>query len=446
MFIDFFLKIFAENQQSDAIIWDNRIYHYGWLRNQVDYWTKEIASYNIRKGDVVSLEADFSPNAVALLLALIEKGCVLVPLTTSVSMHKDQFLKIAQVKHFLSLGTDDVIYWEQLPGDVSHPIILSLQEKSHPGLILFSSGSTGNPKAAVHDLVPMLEKFKIPRQKKRMLTFLLFDHIGGINTLFYILSNGGCIITTQDRSPDTVLKAIEKYQVEILPTSPSFLNMVLLSGSYQQYNLSSLEKITYGTEVMPKSTLEKIHAILPTVTLQQTYGLSEVGILRSKSLSSDSLWVKIGGEGFKTRVVDGMLQIKANSAMIGYLNAPSPFTEDGWFMTGDEVEVNGDYFLIKGRKSEIINVGGQKVYPAEVESVIQEMEGVLDVIVKGESNSILGQIIVAKVSLDSMENVREFSLRMKKYCKGRLDSFKVPQKIGLENSVFHNSRFKKVRK
>jgi acyl-CoA synthetase (AMP-forming)/AMP-acid ligase II len=292
----------------------------------------------------------------------------------------------------------------------------------------------------------MLEKFKVRREKKRMLAFLLFDHIGGFNTLFYILSNGGCVVTVEDRSPDAVLKVVEGHRVQILPTSPSFLNMVLLSEAHERYDLSSLERITYGTEVMPESTLKAIHAALPNVALQQTYGLSELGILRSRSRSPDSLWVKIGGEGFQTRVVDGMLQIKAESAMLGYLNAPSPFTRDGWFMTGDEVEVDGEYFLIKGRRSEIINVGGQKVFPAEVESVIREMDGVVDVLVAAEKNPILGQMVTARVNLSGDESEREFTRRMRSFCKERLQGFQIPQKVVIEDRVFASERFKKIRK
>ena len=89
---------------------------------------------------------------------------------------------------------------------------------------------------------------------------------------------------------------------------------------------------------------------------------------------------------YKTRIIDGNLQIKAESAMLGYLNAPSPFTEDGWFITGDEVLQKGDYIKILGRRSEIINVGGEKVYPAEVESVIQELDFVSDVEIYAEKN------------------------------------------------------------
>jgi acyl-CoA synthetase (AMP-forming)/AMP-acid ligase II len=127
---------------------------------------------------------------------------------------------------------------------------------------------------------------------------------------------------------------------------------------------------------MPPATLQRIHKAIPTAELLQTYGLSEVGILRSKSRSSDSLWLKVGGEGFETKVQDGTLWIRAKSAMLGYLNAPSPFDADGWMNTGDAVEVDGDYLRILGRKSEMINVGGLKVYPAEVEDVLAQMPNV----------------------------------------------------------------------
>lgn len=70
--------------------------------------------------------------------------------------------------------------------------------------------------------------------------------------------------------------------------------------------------------------------------------------------------------------------------MLGYLNAPSPFTDDGWFITGDSVEVNGEYLKILGRKSELINVGGEKVYPQEVENIILELGNVREVTVYGE--------------------------------------------------------------
>src|SRR5262249_37909483 len=158
--------------------------------------------------------------------------------------------------------------------------------------------------------------------------FLLLDHIGGINTLFHGLATGGTIVTTRDRSPEAICRTIARHRVEVLPTSPTFLNLPLLSGEYQRHDLSSLRLITYGPELMPASTLERLHELFPNVRFQQTYGLSELGILRSKSREDGSLWVKVGGEGYETKVVDGVLWIKAQSAMLGYLNADNPFDAD----------------------------------------------------------------------------------------------------------------------
>jgi len=327
----------------------------------------------------------------------------------------------------------------------SHGLFAELRRSGRPGLVLFSSGSTGTSKAAVHDFVPLLEKFKVRRHSLRTLTFLLFDHIGGVNTLLYVLSNAGCVVTVPNRSPAAVCAAIEKHRVQLLPTSPTFLNLLLVSEAYKDHDLSSLEMVTYGTEVMPESTLARLHRLFPHIRLLQTYGLSEVGILRSQSRSLDSLWVKVGGDGFETRVVDGMLQIRARSAMLGYLNAPSPFTPDGWLPTGDAVDVDGEYLRIRGRRSEIITIGGEKVYPAEVESVLQSMEGVEDVTVSGEANPLTGQMVTARVRLTTGETLSEFRRRMRLFCQDKLPQFKIPQKVLLVGETMHGERFKKMR-
>ena len=131
--------------------------------------------------------------------------------------------------------------------------------------------------------------------------------------------------------------------------------------------------------------------------------------------------------------------------MLGYLNAPSPFTEDGWFITGDEVLQKGNYIKILGRKSEIINVGGEKVYPQEVENVIQEMVNVAEVTVFGEKNSIIGNIVCAKIRLETNENKKQFIINVKEFCRSKLETFKVPVKVLLSDENLYSSRFKKVR-
>ncbi|MEW9052635.1 MAG: fatty acid--CoA ligase family protein [Neobacillus sp.] len=446
MYIDFLLERFKINADKQALIWKNEVYSYGKMHELIDNLSLELENEELPEGSIVALDADFSPTSIALLLALIEKKCIIALLSKAVRDKKQEFCEIAEAEYMISLNEHDNVSIVKQHRKATYDIYGKLRSNQRPGVVLFSSGSTGKSKAAVHDFVPLLEKFKIQRHAKCTIAFLLFDHIGGLNTMFYTLSNGGCLVTVQDRSPEAVCSAIEKYQVQTLPTSPTFINLIMLSEAYKDSNLSSLELVTYGTEVMPETTLKKFHTLFPTIRLLQTYGLSEVGILRSKSKSSNSLWVKVGGEEFETRVRNGMLEIKAQSAMLGYLNAPSPYTEDGWFMTQDLVEVDGEYIKILGRSSEIINVGGEKVFPAEVESFLQLMEGVQEVAVSSVPSPITGQMVKATIKLSSSESVKDFRIRLIQFCSGKLPGYKIPQKLEIVDNWMHNDRFKKMRK
>ena len=256
----------------------------------------------------------------------------------------------------------------------------------------------------------------------------------------------GTVVTVSDRSLPKICDAIQRHKVELLPATPSFLTLLMASHLKNDFDLSSLKRITYGTEVMPQSTLDRLNKTFPSVVLQQTYGLSEVGVLRSQSRGDGTLWVRIGGEGFQTKIVNDVLWIKSEYAMVGYLNAPSEFDADGWFNTQDQVEVDGDYFRILGRVTDLINVGGQKVYPTEVENVILELENIQDVAVFGEKHALLGQIVVAKVVLDNAETVESVKRRIRHACLGMLASFKVPTKVILAEGVLHSARQKKIRR
>lgn len=449
MSVDFLLEVFRERGPAEAIVWEDRVYTYDWLLHRFGYWQKRIAAEGLSPGTVVILEADFSPNAVALFLALTDRRCILVPLTESPEAKRAKIIFTAEGEIAFTIDKGDDVTIAPLANKATHPLYLQLRRAQHPGLVIFSSGSTGESKGGVHDLLWLLDKVKVRKPNIRTISFLMFDHIGGVNTMLYTLSNGGCLVTVKERSPDEVLGAIEKYRVELLSTSPTFINLVLLSEAYRRHDLSSLKKVQYGTEPMLESILQRFNQLFPQLKLQQTYGLSEAGILRSRSKASDSLWVKLGGEGFQTRVVDGILQIKAKSAILGYLNAPSPFTEDGWLNTEDAVVVDGEYLKILGRKSELINVGGEKVYPAEVESVIKELATVGDVTVFGEQNPITGNIVCADVlpagEVDEAEQ-KEFIAELKRHCRARLQNYKVPVKVRLVAEQQYSARLKKIRR
>lgn len=442
MAIGFLLDRFREHAGREAVVWRSRSFSYGWLLEAVARRRRSLDEDGPPAGSVVSLEADYSPDVIALLLALAERQAVVVPLAASVEAQKPRLRATAQVEVVFDSSAPGPLRFQPTGTRAHHPLLRRLRQAARPGLVLFSSGSTGESKAVLHDLATLLEKFRLRRHAYCTLPFLLFDHIGGLNTLLYTLANGGTLVVVEERSPERVCRAVAEHRVQLLPTSPTFLNLLLASEAWRHHDLSSLELVTYGTEVMPESTLRRLRELLPRARLLQTYGLSEVGILRSKSRSSDSLWMKVGGEGFETRVVDGMLQVRARSSMLGYLNAPSPFTAGGWLPTGDEVEVDGEYLRILGRRSEIINVGGEKVYPSEVEGALLAMDGVEEAAVTGEANAITGQLVRARVRLSTQESAREFRTRMHRFLKDRLPRHKIPQKVTLAAEALHGERFK----
>jgi acyl-CoA synthetase (AMP-forming)/AMP-acid ligase II len=436
----------AERRDDPAIVWNDRTYSYGDLLAQIAGWRDELARRGVGAGSVVLIDGGFSPGACGLLLALIEAGAVAVPLTPQVRVHRARFEEIAEVQLAVDFGDDDSWTIARHSRQVTNELTQKLIARGHPGLVIFSSGSTGNHKAVLHDFAALLEKFRKPRQRKCTLTFLLFDHIGGIDTLMNTLSSGGTVATVAAREPELVCRAIERHKVHTLPTSPTFLNLLLLSEAYKGHDLSSLQVIAYGTEPMPESTLQRLREVFPQVSLVQTYGMSELGVLRSRSKDSGSLWITFSGDGFETKIVDGILWVRTPTAMLGYLNAPDLFDAEGWLNTQDAVEVDGEYLRILGRASDLINVGGQKVYPAEVEDVLMQMENVADVAVFGERNALTGQIVAARFNLRETEDLGEFKRRLRAFCKGRLAPYKIPLRVEITDREQFGARFKKMRR
>lgn len=440
---NFILEKMEEYREREAVVSPEGRVPYGDLLDRTQECLMELDSHSVREGSVVAIVADFSADSIAMLLALILKGCVVAPISRTI-LDKEKYRTIAQCQFIMDIGGGmKSIVPTGL--EVTHEMLLAFRRERIPGLILFSSGTTGEPKAALHDLNCLLEKFKKPGKSLKTISFLLFDHIGGFNTLIHTLSHGGTIVTIPDRRPEQVCAIIEKEQVELLPTTPSFLNMILLNKLYQKYNLSCLKIITYGTESMPEYTLKLFSRILPDTIFKQTYGLSEMGIMATKSESSDSLWMKLGGDGFETKVEDGILFIRGKSAMKGYLNAPSPFDQEGWFDTKDRVEEKDGYLRILGRTTDLINVGGEKVYPIEIENILIQIDGVLDARVFGEKNPIMGNTVAAEILVDPENNNNEFRRILRQYCGENLEKYKRPSRFLLSEKELYGDRLKKRR-
>lgn len=436
-----------------AVNGDGEVTYAGFLARVAD-WRDALAGWGVTAGDRVGLVADYHIDVVALVQALIDTGCIVIPLSEDDATAFPERLETACATVLLRMPQSASI----TPADAdcrrlartgpAHPLMQPMVDVGRPGFVIFTSGSTGKSKAVLLDHARMVRKFadKI-REGMRTLLFLRLDHIGGLNTLFAVMLNGGTLITCDSRQARAICACIERHRVELLPTTPSFLTMLLMSGVHREHDLSSLRVITYGTEAMPDSTLTSLHHELPGVRLKQTYGLSELGILATRSRDSSSRWMTIGGPGYELDVRNGILWIRSENAMLGYLNAPSPFDADGWYDTGDRVEVDGEYFRIQGRESEVINVAGEKVFPVEVESFLLTLDNVRDVIVRAKPSPVVGQMVWAECLLERKEDAGVFRRRVLEACRGQLAPFKVPGFITIAgDDSLVGSRFKKIRR
>lgn len=391
---------------------------------------------HIQQGDVVALIGDFNPRSIARLLALFDLNCIVVPLTVDTAHDHEYFFEAALVD--VVIQDDQIVRRQQ---ERTHPLIEQLRSQRHAGLVLFSSGTTGRPKAILHDFTHFLKRFKEPRPGLKTLNFLLFDHIGGLNTLLHTLFNKGTVVAAQDRNIKSVLQACEHFDVELLPTTPTFLRMMLMGGVIPGEVPPCLKVITYGTEKMDQPTLDELCRLLPAIDFRQTFGMSELGILRVKSLARDSLFMKVGGEGVETRVAEGVLQIRSQTRMLGYLNADSPFDADGWYNTKDVVEQDGDYFKVTGRISDVVNVGGLKFMTTDVERVALEHPEVVLAKATPRANPITGQHVELTVQIKPDSSLEKASLQT--YLADRLPRHMVPRRITLDQVVVGH-RFKKA--
>ena len=403
----------------------------------------EITQLKLDRPTAFGLIGEHGPAASAWLLALAEAGHFVAPLSGNAAEHPAKLALINAQWIVVAESLD----WKLLPRvdePSSHPLFQQLKEQGSSGLILFSSGTSGAPKAMVQDFGKLLATYESRRESDlAMLALLGFDHIGGINTLLNTLAAGSLLAVPASRSPADVAATIARHRVAILPASPTFLNLLLTAGLTGE--LASLRVITYGTEPMPESLLARLKTAFPRVRFIQTFGTSETGITRTESPEPGSTFLRFEDPNLEWKVIDDELWLRSRAQIAGYLNASNErFTADGWFRTGDKVEQGPDGTLrILGRLGEMINVGGEKLMPAEVEAIVLGVAGVADCRVRGEPHPLTGQTVVVDV-VSTQADQEALRSEIRTACRQRLARHKIPTRVTFVPSV-SGERLKKLR-
>lgn len=446
--MDWLLNKISLQSDTSTLIFGDKQYTYKELYKKIIKYEAELKK-STQRGDIIAIVSDYNFESIALFFALYLNKNIIVPITSKIDKEVNEKTLASNCDFSITIFGDEIKINKITKFENNHILIENLKSNNNSGLILFSSGSTGTPKAMVHNLDVLVNTFQ--KEKKRsslnFMIFLMFDHIGGLNTLLNCITLGVSIIFPNSRNPDDVCELIEKYNVNVLPTSPTFLNLIIINESFKKYNLSSLKLITYGTETMPHGLLIKLKQIFKNCKLLQTFGTSETGISQTISESSESTYLKIEDPNTEFKIINGELYLKSKTQILGYLNhTQEKFTNDGWFKTGDLVEILDNGFMkIIGRNNEIINVGGEKVLPNEVESILFKIPGVIDCIVFGMNNIITGQFVAAKILFDKDLKPSEAKDIVVKFCSDKLEKYKIPVVVKIMTNSEYTDRFKKKR-
>ena len=302
--------------------------------------------------------------------------------------------------------------------------------------VLFTSGTSGAPKLVAHSLDGLTDAI-VPRRPDEpapvWATFYDIRRYGGLQMLLRALTGGSSLLVTNPHEAlaDFLSRAGAQGATHVAGT-PSHWRRALMSPAL--HGLSP-DYVRLSGEIADQAVLDALRARFPQARIGHAYASTEagVGFEVTDGLQGFPAALVEGEEGpVRMQVVDATLQLRSARAARGYLGDAAPALQDaeGWIDTGDLVERRGDRFHFLGRRSGIINVGGLKIAPEEVEAVINACPGVRMSRVTGRSSPLLGALVTAEVVLDEPAgdpaDARDAILA---HCRARLAAHKTPASI-----------------
>ncbi|MDD4689891.1 MAG: long-chain fatty acid--CoA ligase [Eubacteriales bacterium] len=299
--------------------------------------------------------------------------------------------------------------------------IVEALQNSTSEITIFTSGTTGQPKKVVHSIGTLTRSVRLGDKYKGQVWAYAYNptHMAGLQVFFQAFENQNTLVNVFNMQRSDVYAKIAEYQITHISATPTFYRLLL---PFEQEH-PSVQRVTLGGEKSGNHLYENIKKIFPQAKINNVYASTEAGSLFAAKGDCFQIPEKIRD---KFTVVEDELLI--HKSLLGKSDS---FKFDGdYYHSGDLIEwVNQKegIFKFKSRKNELINVGGYKVNPSEVEDAINAMEGVKQSLVYGKANSILGNVLIAEVQLEEGATLGDLDIR--KTLKEQLQDFKIPRKI-----------------
>lgn len=303
-------------------------------------------------------------------------------------------------------------------------------------ITLFTSGTTGIPKKISHELRSLTRMVKISGKHETDTWGFAYNptHIAGIQVFFQALFNKNKIVRLFGLSNESILSAINNEKVTHISATPTFYRLFLPVKT----QISSVQRITVGGEKLDQLTAKRLKTVFVNARILNIYASTEAGTV----LASENEVFTVPTEKKElVRVVDKELFI--NAKLLG--ESDSFKLVDGWYPTNDLVEIiseNPLRFRFIARKNEIINVGGYKVNPQEVEDVLISLGTIKEAFVYPKKNSVLGNIVCADIVISENSVTVPGLLKDLRSC---LQEYKIPRIINFVESINYSRTGKKIR-
>ncbi len=479
-----------------AVIHEDRDYTYRDLDGLIQAFAAGLRSrFGLEPGDRLALVMPNCLHSIVCYLGAVRAGAIALPVNVRLKPDEMRFiLQDAGAGAVVVHGSVWDTVKEALAGVESVRHILGVEVRE-PGLIpieealastgdapspaagpddvaaiIYTSGTTGLPKGALITHGNVLFNVKATmrghgfRPEDRHLLVVPLFHVTGLNTIMpTAFHQGASVVVTSAVAPRELLALIERHQATTFFGVPTTMILLAQTPGLEQFDLSSLRLIAYSGAPMPVRIIERLRRLFPGVKLHNFFGLTETtscttvlpdhqALVRPESIGKPV-------PDLELRVVDGTgealppgevgeLLVKGPSVVKGYYNRPEATAEaivDGWLHTGDTAYIDAEgYVFLQGRKRELIIVGGENVYPVEVENVLTRHPAVAEAAVVGEPHAVFGEIVKAVVVLrpEAVVSGRE----LKRHCAQALASFKVPQVWDFRDALPRNPSGKVVKR
>ena len=453
-----------------ALTFENRHYTY----TDLDVWSSRVAeglgALGVGRGDRVALFLPNIPEFAAAYLGIQKLGAIAVSLNATLRAEETRFIlndsgAVAlfttealrghiehPVKHVIiaegnASGDDKTI--EQLTANTSGEFTAAIMDRDDPSAILYTSGTTGEPKGAClshGNVISNMYAFNYNcgmRPDDKLLLFLPLFHCFGQNAILNSAFNA-CATVVMHRTfhPATIVRSLVDDQVTMFFGVPTtFIPLYNLASTTE---MASVRYFFSAAASLPREVARKWEEKYGR-PINEGYGLTETSPFASYN---HRLWYKLGSigapiENVEMRIADvetgaevatgdpGEIVIRGPNVMLGYWNRPEATAKairNGWFHTGDIGRVDEDgYFYIVDRLKDMVNVGGLKIYPVEVENTVYLHPAVEEVAVYGIPDKMMGERVCANIVLKKGHSAAEAEIVT--FCRQQLADYKIPSAI-----------------